>query len=58
MVSIATFGPGDPDSNPGWLAVSNSKKNWANNSQIIQIYDWATPIVITVTVSGLLGGDK
>ena len=24
MVSIAAFGPGDPGSNPGWFAASNS----------------------------------
>ena len=23
MVSLATFGPGDPGSNPGWFAVLN-----------------------------------
>ena len=26
MVSVAAIGPGDPGSNPGWLAISNS--NW------------------------------
>ena len=25
-VSVAAFGPGDPGSNPGWFAVSNSNK--------------------------------
>ena len=26
MVSISTFGPGDPGSNPGWFTVSNSSQ--------------------------------
>ena len=26
MVSIVTIGPGDPGSNPGWFAVSNSNQ--------------------------------
>ena len=26
MVSKAAFSPGDPNSNPGWFAVSNSNK--------------------------------
>ena len=29
MVSAAAFGPGDPGSNPGWIAVSNSNQNWS-----------------------------
>ena len=27
MVSLATFGPGQPGSNPGWFAASNSVIN-------------------------------
>ena len=26
MASIAAFGPGDPGSDPGWFAVSNSNQ--------------------------------
>ena len=26
MVSVAAFSPGDPGSNPGWLAVLNSNQ--------------------------------
>ena len=37
MVSIATFGPRDPGSNPGWFAVSNSKLK-IEFSRIIKIY--------------------
>ena len=35
MVSAAAFGPRDPGSNPGWLAVSNSNEKLSvtiNNS--------------------------
>ena len=28
MVSKAAFSPGDPNSNPGWFAVSNSNKKF------------------------------
>ena len=57
MVSIAAFGPGDPGSNPGWFARSNLK-NRVIFKQIIQAYDCEMPIVITVTLSSLVGGDK
>ena len=33
IVSIAAFGPGDPGSNPGWFAVSTSKKLSVTNSK-------------------------
>ena len=56
MVSIAAFGPGDSGSNPGWFAVSNSKKKF--NTPIIQAYDRVMPIVITVTVSSLVSIHK
>ena len=29
MVSVDTFGPGDPGSNPGWFAVPNSNQKWS-----------------------------
>ena len=58
MVGKAGFGPRDPGSNPGWFAVSNSKQKMGFNTQIIQAYDGAMPIVITVTVTSLEGGDK
>ena len=36
MVSIATFGPGDPVSNPGWFAALNSnvKLSFMNNTSV------------------------
>ena len=38
IVSIATFGPGDPGSNPGWSVVSNSNKKlslkYKNNTSL------------------------
>ena len=37
MVGIATFGPGDPGSNPGWFGVPNSNKKIVF-SQIIQAF--------------------
>ena len=58
MVSIAAFGPIDLGSNPSWFAVSNLNKKWVINAVILQAYDRATPIVIKVTVSSLVGGDK
>ena len=58
MVSIDAFGPRDLGSNPGWFAVSNSDWKLSFNTQIIQSYYQAMPIVITVTVSSLVGGDK
>ena len=50
MFSIAAFGPRDPVSIPGWFAVSNSNKNWVNNTWIIQAYDRATTIVMWLRV--------
>ena len=58
MVSIAPFGPGDPGSNPGWLAVSNSNRNLSFNTPIIQAYGRGMPIVITVSVRSLVCGVK
>ena len=50
MVKIATFGPGDWGSNPGWYTSQIQIKNRVVNTQIIQAYDRAT-------VSSLEGGD-
>ena len=58
MVSIAAYVPGDPVSNPSWFAVSNSNKNWAFNTQIIQAYNRVMQIVITMTVSSHVSVDK
>ena len=58
MVSVATFGPGQQVSNPSWFSVSNSKKNCIISASIIQVYDGAMLIIITVTVISLVGGDK
>ena len=58
MVSIAGLCPGDPGSNPGWFAVSNSNWKLSFNTWKTKAYDRATPIVITVTVSSLVGGEK
>ena len=58
MVSVATVGSGDPGSNPGWFAVSNPNENGVINTRIIQASNGAKPIVVTVTVSSLEGGDK
>ena len=49
MVSIGAFGPGDPGSNPGWFAVLNLNQKLSFNTWIIQAYDQAMPIVITVS---------
>ena len=57
MVSTA-FGLEDPGSNPGWFAVPNYIENWVILTWSIQAFDQATPILITVTVSSLVGGDK
>ena len=40
------------------MAVSNSNKKSSFNTQIIQAYDQATLIVITVAVNSLVVGDK
>ena len=54
MVSLATFGPRNPGSNPaGSVFISNQKLSY---TQIIQACDRATLIVITVTESSLVGG--
>ena len=58
IISIAAFGPGDPGSNPDWFSVSNSNQKLSFNTQIIQAYDRATPIFITLTVRSLVGGEK
>ena len=36
MVRVAAFGPRDPGSEPGWFAVSNSKKKLSvtNNTRV------------------------
>ena len=33
MVSIAAFGPGDPGTNPSWLAVSNSNQKLSSHKK-------------------------
>ena len=58
MVSIATFGQEIGVQIPAGLLSRIQINNWVINSEIIQAYDWATPIVIPVTVSWLVGGDK
>ena len=58
IVSIAPFGPQDSGSNTGWFVVSNSNQKLSFNMRIIQAYDQEMLIVIKVTVSSLLGGDK
>ena len=56
MVSVAALCRGDPGTNPGWSAAGIQMD--IEFTQIIQAYDRATPIVITVTVSSLVGIDK
>ena len=58
MVSTAAFGAGDPGSNPGWFAVLNSNQKLSFYSRTIQACDLATLIVITLTLSSLVGGDE
>ena len=53
MVSIGAFGPGDPGSNPGWFNVLNLNQKLSFNTRIIQAYDRAMPVVIS-----LVGVDK
>ena len=56
MVTIAALCPGDPGSNPSW---SDARiQTDVEVTQIIQAYDRATPIVITVTVSSLVSIHK
>ena len=55
MVGVATLCPGDPGSNPSWSAAQIQID--IEFTQIIQAYDQATPIVITVTLSSLVGID-
>ena len=55
MVSVAPLCPGDPGSNSGWFKFKIEKIEF---TRIIQAYDPPTPIVITVTVSSLVGIDK
>ena len=54
MVSIATFGPGNPGSNLSQIQI----ENLVFNTRIIQAYDRATLIVITVTARSHLGINK
>ena len=56
LVSVATLCPEDPGSNSGWSAART--KIDIEFVRIIQAYDPVTPIVITVTVSSLVGIDK
>ena len=58
MVSISPLGPGDPGSILADLLVQIQIKNWVINTRIIQAYDRVTLIVIRVTLSSLVGGDK
>ena len=48
----------DLGSNPGRFVVSNSNQKLSFTKQIIQAYDREILIVITVTVSSLVGSDK
>ena len=56
MVSIATFGPGDPGSNPGWFAVmnSNQKLSFMNNTSVWYSSKYCNPAMGDT----LVGGDK
>ena len=56
IVSLAALCPRDPGSNPGWSAAPI--QIYVEFTQIIQAYDRVTPIVITVTVSSLVGTNK
>ena len=58
MVSIATFGQEIGVQIPAGLLSRIQIKNCVFNTQIIQACDQATLIVITLTVSSLVGGDK
>ena len=54
MVSIAAFGPGDPDSNPGWFAVSNSdqKLSFTNNTSVWYSRKYSNPVMQGTLVCG------
>ena len=56
MVSIASFGLGDPGLNPGWFAVSNSSKKLSvmNNTSILYSSKICNPAIGSIFV----GDDK
>ena len=56
MASVATFGPGDPVTNPGWFAVSNSNRNmsFTNNTSMWCSSKYCNPAMGDT----LVGGDK
>ena len=56
MVSVSTLCPGDLVSYPGWSDAQIQID--IEFTRIIQAYDEAMPIVITVIVSSLVGMDK
>ena len=56
MISVAALCPGERGSNHGCSAARIQIN--IELTQIIQAYDQATPIIITVTVSSLVGIDK
>ena len=56
MVSAAALCPRNLGSNPSWSTAQIQID--IEFTQVIQAYDRATPIVITVTVSSLVGIDK
>ena len=58
MVSIVAFGPVDPVQILTGLLSQIQIKNRVINTQLIQAYYVVMLIVITVTVSGFIGGDK
>ena len=58
MVSIAAFGPEIQVQILAGLLSQIQIENFVFNTQILQAYDRLMPIVITVTVSSLVGGDK
>ena len=58
MISKAVLVPEIQARIPAGLLSQIQIENWVFNTQIIQAYDGAMPIVITVTVTSLVGGDK
>ena len=56
MVSVAALCTGDPGSNPGWSAARIQID--VEFTRIIQAYDPVARIIITVTVSSLVGINK
>ena len=56
MVSVATFGPGDPGSNPSCLAVLNlnQKLSFTNNTRVWYSSKYSNPEMEDT----LVGGDK